>query len=222
MDWNLVIPLAVGALALVAVGFFVDRGVYKRRRAILESPPDSPILDSTEPPTYIDATTLVSAPPEPLSDQRRQDILTRLESAPSVKGGYASPDFITDPASGWSVVEDARVLVVDEASDPRDVYSVLASVQESGRGFVLVSPVLGDEVVEWLAMNAKSGVARCLGVRVDDLSEAESAASAVHSQVTTWADVKSGYVPAPVIGSCAAWVAGKNTSWVLDHPFDTP
>lgn len=224
VDWNLIIIVLMGALGLVAVGFFVDREAYKRCRSILDTPPERPVLDAvdTPSPTYIDAATVVPAKAQTLSEAEREQITSFIKSAQCVNAGYASPDFVTDSVSGWAVIKNPRVLVVDEVSDPRELYSVLAASQREHHGFVVVSPVLSESVSTWLLINATSGIARCLGVRVSDMDVAHTAAAQTNGQVVTWVDLKSGYLPEGSIGQCAVWVSGPQASWAIHHRLDNP
>lgn len=217
---GLVLVLGV---AVVVYGWLGDRVITKRRQAMLSQPPDRTIpglRPGAPSPRYVTAAealeSLGAAAPAELSVSQRTELRRRLDGAPSVAFGHATPAFVTDPPSGLCVLDRPRILVADERIESiRELLGFLESSRSADRAAVVVAPGFGDAVLGTLEVNAARRTLRCDAVLIPDAAQRRVLCSLAGAVPLPRQDLMSGYLPESSIGGCGTWVSGPTQSWLL-------
>ena len=85
--------------------------------------------------------------------------------AVTIRAGYASRDFVTDPTSGWAVLDQPAVLVcADPVESIRELLPVLEQLIMTKTPLVVVAPRLAAEVLATLEVNQIRRTMRLLAV----------------------------------------------------------
>ena len=139
----------------------------------------------------------------------------------TVRAGYASKDFVTDPASSWAVLDEPTVMVcADEVASIRELLGLLEAQVLAGRPLALVAPGMARDVLATLEVNAVQQKLRVVAVTAD-ADALRTVAETCGAQPTTRGDRQSGYLPADQLGRCARWISTPNkTHLVADQPGD--
>lgn len=210
---TVLIIAGVCALTVVVMAFLMDAHRSSQRRSILRSAPDSPGVD-LDAPTYV-LPEDVRARPEPptggVGPEDPENVASILAGATRLPIGFASRDFITDPAAGRVVLRSPVVLVAEDIRRVVDLAPVLAAARDQKTGLVVVARSMAEDLVETLGLNARAGRLRCLCVICDDLDVVAGLAGA---QVVPASDLMAGFVPAGALGHVRGWVCDADTSQI--------
>ncbi|MGJ3507764.1 hypothetical protein [Enemella sp. A6] len=222
--WTILLTvIAALALALTVGGWLWDRRAGVKRRRAMTSPPDREIPDFRPDAVVPEYLTELEAR-EPVVDPsvlaltagQRAEIKGRLDSAPSVRLGWLSKVFVTDPDEGWAVAPQPLVLVcADRVGAVRELYPVLETVMPQGRPLVLIAPEVDAEVVDVLEVNHLRGNLRVIVLLAGDTG-VDHVAELVGATPVGRADLMSGYLAPDALGHCRWWVSSAKESWVID------
>ena len=220
---GLIVVIVVG-FALVVFGAVWDRSRNRRRAREMLSPPprtipqfrpDAPAphylsdLQARRRPSGSDGTTLTT--------EERERINRQIADAQTVtvSTGYASRDFVTDPASGWAVLDHPAVLAcADPVDSIRELLPVLERLIMTGTPLVVLAPDLAPEVRSTLEVNAIQQTMRLLAVTPDAAALA-SLAAACGADPVDRSDRQAGYFPPERLGRCERWVSTAKASHVI-------
>ncbi len=220
MEWSWLIIAAAVALAAVVVAHVVDRANARRRRQILESPPDRAGLDLPDghpAPAYLTEEAVRAGARADRADRSRaadpggagtED--ERLTGVVPVEAGWTSPDFAQGQDRVW--LTTPVVLVAEAVTRVEELWDLISLTKASRSALVVAGARIEAEVSQTLALNALSGRLRCLCVRTDRLDEVARRSGAT---VVSAADLSAGYVPAASLGRCQLWVADDRHSWIV-------
>jgi chaperonin GroEL len=80
--------------------------------------------------------------------------------------GYASPHFVTDPATGEAVLEDAYILIHEKKiSSARDLVPLLNKVLELGKPLLIIAEEIEGEALATLVVNKLRGTLKVVAVK---------------------------------------------------------
>lgn len=218
------ITVIVIGLGLIIFGALWDRHRNRRRAAEMLAPPPRTIPQfrpNAPAPHYLSDLQAHRPPADPtptaLTAEDREAITRQLADAQTVTipAGYASKDFVTDPATGWAVLDRPAVLVCAEPVDTiRELLSVLERLVMSRTPLVIAAPSLAPEVLSTLEVNQIQQKMRLLAV-TPKAAELPTLATACGATITDRADLRSGYAPPEQLGRCERWVSTPKTSHVI-------
>ena len=220
---GLIVVIVVG-FGLIVFGALWDRARNQRRAREMLSPPprvipqfrpDAPAphylsdLQARRRPAGAEGTTLT---PEERERVNRQIADARTVT---VATGYASRDFVTDPASGWAVLDHPAVLAcADPVESIRELLPVLERLIMTGTPLVVLAPRLSTEVRSTLEVNAIQRTMRLLAV-TPNIADLKSLAAACDADPVDRSDRQSGYLPPERLGGCERWVSTAKASHVI-------
>lgn len=219
--------LVVLGLVAVVFGALYDRARNRRRAAEMLAPPDRviPHFRADAPTPHYLSELQARRPTVPprvpaLDDATKAEIERGLaaDGGPAVDAGWASADFVTDPATGWAVLDEPVVLVcADEVASLRELLDLLERLLLSRTPLVLVTPRVSKEVLATLEVNRLRGLLAVVVVLVGDAGARESLARACGATPVDRADRQAGYLPPEVLGRCRRWVSTNRRSMALTH-----
>jgi hypothetical protein len=223
--WSIgLIVLIVAGLGAIIFGALWDRRLNKRRAAEMLAPPRRSIphfKPDAPAPHYLSDLQARRRPehPEPtdLSDAERESISQQLADprTVSVNAGYASRDFITDPRSGWAVLERPAVLVCgDPIQTFRELLGPLEKSILSGTPLVVVAPAIAPEVLGTLEVNAIQQTMPLLAV-VCNQSRLGTIAAACQAMIIDRSDRQSGHFVPEQLGHCERWISTEKSSHLV-------
>ena len=197
--WGIPVLLVVGA-AVIIVGWWWDR---RRQRAASDG--------------FTTEDDLRKSPNKPqLPDAELATILESRGPEPTLPAGLADGEFLTHPTRGIAAVRDPLVLVTDaELDDERLILPVLDSAHTTRRALVIVAPRFGFGLLGTLRANMLTGRVTTLPIELADPDLLARAAELCATTVVADADLRAGWWPASHRGTCDAWVADLDDSWVL-------
>ena len=213
--------LVVVGLAAVVFGALHDRARNRRRAAEVLAPPDRviPHFRADAPaPRYLSELQARRPPEDPrpvLDAAGRAEVERQLAdgAGTGVAVGWASADFVTDPATGWAVLDEPAVLVcADEVASLRELLGLLERLLLSRTPLVLVAPRVAREVQATLEVNRLRGLLSVVVVLVGDPAERDALARGCGATPTERADRQAGYLPPTVLGRCRRWVSTDRRS----------
>ncbi|GAA1434305.1 hypothetical protein GCM10009616_28330 [Microlunatus lacustris] len=214
--------LVVVGLVAVVFGALYDRARNRRRAAEMLAPPDRVIphfrADAPTPHYLSELQARRPAEPSPapvLDDPTRAQIERQLaaDSGPDLDVGWASADFVTDPATGWAVLDDPVVLVCgDEVASLRELLDLLERLLLSRTPLVLVAPRIAPEVMATLEVNRIRSLLSVVAVLVGDPATRDELARGCGATPVDRADRQAGYLPPEVLGRCRRWVSTDRCS----------
>jgi hypothetical protein len=223
--WQIgLIVLIIVGLGLVVFGALWDRARNRRRAAEMLAPPPRAIPQfrpDAPPPHYLSDLQARrpqnDAEPTVLTPERRESIRREIggSQAVTIRAGYASRDFVTDPESGWAVLDEPAVLVcADPVESIRELLPVLEQLIMTTTPLVIVAPRLSDEVLATLEVNQIRRTMRLLAVTpaAADLGALAAACGATMIERT---DRQSGYLRADQLGHGHRWVSSAKTSHLI-------
>jgi hypothetical protein len=218
------IALIVIGLGLVVFGALWDRSRNRRRAAEMLAPPPRTIPQfrpDAAAPHYLSDLQARRRPADPmptaLTAEDRETITRQIADSQTVTipAGYASKDFVTDPASGWAVLDRPAVLVcADPVETIRELLTALEQLIMSRTPLVVVAPSLGPEVLGTLEVNQIQQKMRLLAV-TPAVTELPALATACGATIMERADLRSGYVTPDQLGRCERWVSTPKVSHVI-------
>ena len=125
--------------------------------------------------------------------------------------GHAHPDFAT--GSGGAALTGPRVLVVDGGvMSMRELLAPLASATAESP-LVLVAAHIADEVLVTLAANRRA-LRMPVVAAVAETRDRRRLAELTGATPVAEDDLRSGYLPAEVYGTAAAWSSTRTRAWV--------
>jgi hypothetical protein len=218
------IAVIVIGLGLIIFGALWDRSRNRHRAAEMLAPPHRTIPQfrpDAPAPHYLSDLQARRPPadsrPAALTAEDRKTITRQIADAQTVTipAGYASKDFVTDPSSGWAVLDRPAVLVcADPVETVRELLGVLEQLILSRTPLVVVAPGLAPEVLATLEVNRIQQTMQLLAV-TPDATELSALATACGATILDRADLRSGYAPPEQIGRCERWVSTARSSHVI-------
>lgn len=208
--------MAVG-VAVILFGGLWDRERAKRLEAQLTSPPDRPIPGYAQAaaPAYVIDPRPSDAPSLALTDSRRTELSEAVRHATRFPAGMMCPEFVSDPATGWAVLERPAILLcADRVEAFREMLQPLQRALARGSGLVVIAPDIADEPLETLVTNHLHRCVRLLAVRAE-ASTLTRLAQACGATPLSRSDLQAGWVPADSLGWAEVWVSDRLQSWVL-------
>lgn len=228
-------PWIVGLVALVVVGLgaivfgaLSDRAKNRRRAAEMLAPPQRaiPRLAANAPgPRYL-SDLQARRPPaaNPARPRSEQAAVTQQLSSPEttkIGVGYASKDFVTDPAAGWALLDGPAVLVCgDEIASIRELLPTLEKLLAAKTPLVVVAPAITRDVRATLEVNQIRRLLAVLAVEVPDVADRQLLAERSGATSTTRSDRQAGYVPPSHLGRVDRWVSTKQESFLIGDRVD--
>lgn len=210
---GVMVAVLVVALALTVYGALSDRAKNRRRAAEMLGPPkrDIPHLPAdARPPAYV---TQAQAHRRPEGTPRPREVPS--EPSPDeveIAVGYASAEFVTEPASKQAVLTDALVLVCsDDVETLRELLPALERALRTGRPLVVVAPAIAPEVLATLEVNAIQGHVPGVAVLADDVARAEVLRASGAEPVDA-TDRRSGWLSPDALGHVARWTSTRTAS----------
>ena len=218
------IAVIVVGLGLVIFGAMWDRSRNRRRAAEMLAPPPRNIPQfrpDAPAPHYLSDLQARRRPADPkptaLTAADRETITRQIADAQTVTipAGYASKDFVTDPASGWAVLDRPAVLVcADPVETIRELLTALEQLIMSRTPLVVVAPSLAPEVLATLEVNQIQQKMRLLAV-TPATADLRALATACGATILDRGDLRSGYVTPDQLGRCERWVSTPKASHVI-------
>jgi len=216
--------LIIAGLGLVVFGALWDRARNRRRAAEMLAPPPRTIPQfrpDAPPPHYLSDLQArrprVDAEPTVLTPELRESIRREITGAQAVtiRAGYASRDFVTDPESGWAVLDQPAVLVcADPVESIRELLPVLEQLIMTTTPLVVVAPRLAGEVLATLEVNQIRRTMRLLAV-TPAAADLAGLAAACGATMIDRTDRQSGYLRADQLGHGQRWVSSAKTSHLI-------
>lgn len=220
---GLIVVIVVG-LAAIIFGALWDRRRNKRRAAEMLAPPQRTIphfKPDAPVPHYLSDLQARRRPENAkasdLSDAERQSITEQLVDPHTVRidAGYASRDFITDPSSGWAVLEKPAVLVCGDPIETfRELLGTLEKLILTRAPLVVVAPAIAPEVLATLGVNTIRQTMQLLAVICDD-DRVSTIAAACQAMIIDRSDRQSGYLGPEQLGHCERWISTDRSSHLV-------
>jgi hypothetical protein len=218
MEWRVIVGVAVlGALAL-ALGILSDRR-SRKRRAEASLPPDRhiPHLADAGGPGYVsaeDANTPPKDAPKQTIPADERATLKDAGSTPQLASGWADPRFVTDQESGWAVLHDPLVVVVDEVGSVRELLPLVEKAAAADRPLVVVTGSMDPDTLDTLAVNVVQRTRRALVVKQPS-GDLRAAALELGVDVVDRSSLQAGWCPPGVFAHVTVWVSSKAGSWFM-------
>lgn len=218
MEWRVIVgAAALGVLAL-ALAFLTDRRSRERRR-LASLPPDRhvPHLVEGEGPVYVSAEAANTPPkgaPRQATPAEEHDKLSATSSAPQLASGWADPRFVTDQDSGWAVLHDSLVVVVDEVGSVRELLPLLEKAAAADRPLVVVTGSMDPDTLDTLAVNVVQRTRKALVV-AHPPGDLRAAALDLGIDVIDRGSLQAGWCPPTVFAHVTVWVSAKSGSWFI-------
>jgi len=218
---GLIVIIVVG-LGLIVYGALSDRAKNRRRAAEMLAPPQRSIpqfAPNAPAPSYLSDLQARRPPSETaaLSPADRDTIAQQLTQAGTLKiaAGYASKDFVTDPTSGWAVLDQPVILVCGDPVDSlRELIPLLEKLIVTQTPLVVAAPAFAREVRTTLEVNSIRRTMTLLAVEAPD-EVRRSIANATGATVTDQSDRQAGYLPPEHLGHCERWIATAKQSSLI-------
>ena len=224
-------PWQVGLIAVIVIGLGLiifgalwDRARNRRRAAEMLAPPPRTIPQfrpDAPAPHYLSDLQARRPPPDrrrtDLTPEERETITRQIADAQTVTVpvGYASKDFVTDPASGWAVLDRPAVLVCAEPVETfRELLSVLERLVLSRTPLVIVAPSLAPDVLATLEVNQIQQKMSLLAI-TPKAADLPALATACGATIMDRADLRSGYATPDQLGRCERWVSTAKASHLI-------
>jgi len=216
--WGIPVVLVVGVLVVLA-GWWWDRRRHRLRDAALHEPPERAIpgLPPGREVAYVTEDEVLATPPAtPDFDAAAEDALLRYQDSATLPGGTPDGRFLTHPRRGVAVLVTPDVLVSEApVGSGRELLTLLDAARRRGRPVVIVAPEFDADAVATLRANAVTGRLRILPVEVADARALRRAVALTGGRLVAAGDLAADYLPPRVWGTCAAWVADLDDSWVV-------
>ncbi len=218
------IALCVVGVAVITYGALHDRRNNRRREAEMLSAPtrDIPQFSPAETrPQYLSELMARRTPsgaetPTGLTAVERATIVEQQADAATIGVGYASADFVTDPPSGWAVLDHPRVLVCAETPGSiRELIGVIEKVALAGVPLIIAAPSLPKDVLGTLEVNRIQRRMQVLALTSADPGVIDEVVTATGAHLVSRIDLQASYVTDADLGRCERWVSDRKRSWVL-------
>ncbi|HJV15141.1 MAG TPA: hypothetical protein VJ625_14735 [Propionibacteriaceae bacterium] len=223
--WSIgLIVLIVVGLAAIIFGALWDRRLNKRRAAEMLAPPQRTIphfKPDAPAPHYLSDLQARRRPehaePTDLGEAERESINQQLADprTVSIDAGYASRDFITDPSSGWAVLEQPAILVCgDPVQTFRELLDPLEKLILTKTPLVVAAPVIAPQVLATLEVNAIQRTMPLLAVICDE-DKLGTIAATCQALLIDRSDRQSGYLAPDQLGHCERWISTAKSSHLV-------
>lgn len=218
MEWRIIVGAAVlGALGLVLAVLSDRRSRQRRQQASL--PPDRhiPHLADGGGPGYLTAEEANTPPkdaPEQTIPTDEREKLSAASSAPQLASGWADPRFVTDQESGWAVLHDPLVVVVDDVGSVRELLPLVEKAAAADRSLVVVTGSMDPDTLDTLAVNVVQRTRRALVVKHPG-GDLRAAALELGVDVVDRSSLQAGWCPPTVFAHVTVWVSSKAGSWFI-------
>lgn len=217
MEWRIIVGAAVLGVLALALAFLSDRR-SRRRRHQASLPPDRNIPNLGESaPTYVSAEE-ANTPPAGAAQQTipagERVELTAAGSAPQLGSGWADPRFVTDQESGWAVLHDPLVVVVDEIGSVRELLPLVEKAAAADRPLVVVAGAIEADALDTLAVNVVRRTRHALVVK-HPAHDLRAAALELGIDVVDRTSLQAGWCPPTVFAHVTVWVSSKAGSWFI-------
>ena len=221
----------VGLIAVIVIGFGLivfgalwDRARNQRRAREMLSPPPR-VIPQFRPdapaPHYLSDLQARRRPAgtegRALTAEERNQVNRQIADGQTVTvaTGYASRDFVTDPTSGWAVLDHPSVLAcADPVESIRELLPVLERLTMTGTPLVVLAPRMSTETQSTLEVNAIQQTMRLLAV-TPNTADLKSLAAACGADLVDRSDRQAGYFPPERLGHCDRWVSTTKASHVI-------
>jgi hypothetical protein len=222
-DLGLVAVIVVGLAAIVFGALFDRRKNARAAREMLSAPKrDIPHFHpASATPQYLSELQARRPPAEAraavTTDQRRLlEAEIQAATTVTVPVGYASRDFVTDPAASWAIQHRPVVVLCNDAvGSIRELLPILEKVTLSATPLVLVAPEIAADVLATLEVNQLQGLTSVLAVIVSDDSHRHAIAQCTGATPLTRSDRQAGYFPASSLGRIGTWLSDSKASHLL-------
>ncbi len=122
---------------------------------------------------------------------------------------------MTDPASGWAVLDQPVVVVsASDITAIRELLPLLERSAMSSRPLLIAAPSIAGDVLSTLEVNVIQQKLRVLALTADKHTLATIAAH-TGARPLERGDLQAGYFPADQLGRCDRWISDKKHSWLL-------
>jgi len=218
MEWRIIVGAAVLGVLALALAFLSDRRSRKRRHEA-SLPPDRniPNLEETATPAYVSAEE-ANTPPAGSAQQTipagERVELTAAASAPQLGSGWADPRFVTDQESGWAVLHDPLVVVVDEIGSVRELLPLVEKAAAADRPLVVIAGAIEADALDTLAVNVVRRTRHALVVK-HPAQDLRAAALEFGVDVVDRTSLQAGWCPPTVFAHVTVWVSSKAGSWFI-------
>lgn len=218
MEWRVIVGVAALGVLAIALAVLSDRR-SRRRRAQASLPPDRhiPHLAQAGGPAYLSAdeanTPPKDAPKQTIAADERKK-LSDASSAPQLASGWADPRFVTDQESGWAVLHDAMVVVVDDVGSVRELLPLVEKAATANRPLVVVTGAMDPDTLDTLAVNVVQRTRRALVVKHPG-GDLRAAALELGVDVIDRSSLQAGWCPPTVFARVTVWVSSKSGSWFM-------
>jgi hypothetical protein len=218
MDWRIIVgAAALGALALT-LALLSDRR-SRRRRQQEALPPDRtvPGLAAGAVPAYVSAEAANTPPrdrPLPPIPAAERDTLRGAGTTPQLGSGWADLRFVTDQESGWAVLHDPLVIVVDEVGSVRELLPLVEKAGALDRPLVVVAGEMEADALDTLAVNVVQQKRRALVVK-HPASELRGVALELGVDVVDRSSLQAGWCPPATFAHVTVWVSSVSGSWFM-------
>ena len=212
--------MGAAGLGVLALGLacLSDRRSRKRRHQA-SLPPDRniPNLEETAAPSYVSAEEAnplpAGAAQQTLPAGERVE-LTAAGSAPQLGSGWADPRFVTDQESGWAVLHDPLVVVVDEIGSVREMLPLVEKAAAADRPLVVIAGAIEADALDTLAVNVVRRTRHALVVK-HPAQDLRAAALELGVDVVDRTSLQAGWCPPTVFAHVTVWVSSKAGSWFI-------
>lgn len=221
---GLIAVLVVG-MAVIVFGAVKDRRTNERRRREMLAPPEREIpkfSPDSPTPRYLSELQARRPPADGESTELSADERAALRTAITAPGvttiqtGYATPELVTDPTTGWSVLRGPNILVSSEAiTSIRELLGILERQLPTNRPLVVVAPAISRELIGTFEVNHIQRILTVLPVIVTDPNIRTQVAESTGATPISRTDLQSGYAAPHLLGSCGTWIATPNRSYLL-------
>jgi hypothetical protein len=138
-----------------------------------------------------------------------------------IKAGYLDRSFVTDPTTGWAVLDQPIVMVcADAVQTVRELLPALERLIASKAALVIVAPTFSDEVAATLAVNKIRQTMRLLPISAS-ADQLEAVADATGASRLLRSDLQAGFVPPEHLGRATRWVSSRTQSFIIAPPAGT-
>ena len=142
-----------------------------------------------------------------------------LPATATIAVGYASRDFVTDPAHRWAVLDSPSILVcADPVGSVRELLSILEKAVKHQLSLVIVAPALDQEVLSTLEVNRIQHKLDVVAVIAPEESDRNRVAELAIATLTTRSDRQAGYIPTQHLGHASRWVSTNRASYLFPIP----
>lgn len=221
--WGIVAIVLIGSL-VVAYGWWSDRRRNRAAAAASRQPTrEIPAMAAHEAPQYVLETDLAGLSAEPADGVRDEELFGRRDEAATLPAGAAEGAFLNRADRALAVFAEPDVLVLEgDLVADRDTNALLVAAKRRGRPLVIVAPYFSERVLATLRANVRGRLVRTLPIPLEDAAARRRAVALTGGRLVAASDLAADWLPAESWGTCDAWIADLDDSWILVADRDTP